>query len=500
MPTAASPAQATSTRGIASGLLPTLGLFTTIMMVVGGVIGSGIFKKPAVMAAQLGSPQLVLGVWLVAGVITLFGALTNAEIASMIPETGGQYVYFDRMYGPFAAFLFGWAVFAVIQTGSIAALAFVFAEYAAQFLTLPEFSNSVAGWSVHIWGIGDVAPLKDIGTKAVAASLITFLTVVNYLGVKFGGLVQNVFTVAKVTVMLLLMAGAFLLPTGGSASHLTTASSVIHPQGLALALALAAALQGAFWAYDGWNTITFISGEVKQPQRNIPRGVIIGMFMVTALYLLMNFAYSYVLPIDVMAKSKLVAADVAEKCFSGGGRWIALGVMISTFGACNATTLASARVYFSMARRNVFPQFIGRAHPRFHTPGASLVVQGVWSVLLLFSGTFDTVTDMLIFVSWIFYAAGAFGIFVLRRNEPAAPRPYKVPGYPFIPWIFVLFAITYLVFTVYKDISGAQEAIAAGKSWRIDSALGTVLVLIGAPLYFVFRARNALGEIPNSRH
>src|SRR5207253_8234034 len=144
-----------------TGLVPALGLFTTIMMVVGGVIGSGIFRKPGVMAAQIGSPELLLVVWLLAGVITLFGALTNAEIASMIPETGGQYVYFDRMYGPFAAFLFGWAVFAVIQTGSIAALAFVFAEYAAQFLTLPEFSNSVAGWSVHIWGIGDVAPLKD---------------------------------------------------------------------------------------------------------------------------------------------------------------------------------------------------------------------------------------------------------------------------------------------------------------------------------------------------
>ncbi len=460
------------------------------MMVVGGVIGSGIFKKPAVMASQLGSPELLLGVWLVAGIITLFGALTNAEIASMIPETGGQYVYFDRMYGPFAAFLYGWAVFAVIQTGSIAALAFVFAEYATQFVSLPEFSSSVAGWSVHLWGIGDVAPLKEIGAKAMAAGLITFLTAINYLGVKFGGLVQNIFTLAKIAVLLLLITGAFLLPAGGSSAHLTTPSPLIHPQGLALALALAAALQGAFWAYDGWNTITFIAGEVKQPQRNIPRGVIVGMLIVAALYLLMNFAYSYVLPIDVMAQSKLVAADVAEKCFSGGGRWIALGVMISTFGACNATTLASARVYFSMARRNVFPQFVGRAHPRFHTPGASLILQGLWSVLLLFSGTFDTVTDMLIFVSWIFYAAGAFGIFVLRRKEPAAPRPYHVPGYPFVPWIFVIFAVIYLVFTVYKDISGAQAAIAAGKQWRIDSLFGMALVMMGAPLYFIFRARN----------
>jgi basic amino acid/polyamine antiporter, APA family len=459
------------------------------MMVVGGVIGSGIFRKPGVMASQLGSPELLLGVWVLAGVITIFGALTNAETASMIPETGGQYVFFDRMYGPFAAFLYGWAVFAVIQTGSIAALAYVFAEYATQFVKLPEFSNAVAAWSVHVPFIGDVAPLKEIGVKGVAAGLIILLTAINYLGVKFGGLVQNISTIAKVAAMVLLMLGAFLLPTGGSLSNLTTDSSIIHPRGLALFAAIAAALQGAFWAYDGWNKLTYIAGEVKEPQRNIPRGLMIGMFIVTAIYLLMNVAYSYVLPIDVMAKSKLVAADVAEKCFSGGGRWIALAVMISTFGTANATILATARVYFSMARRNVFPQFLGKAHPLFHTPAASLVIQGIWSILLLFSGTFDTLTDTLIFVSWIFYAASAYGVFVLRRKEPDAPRPYKVPGYPIVPWIFILFAILYLVFTIYNDITGYQAAIAAGKPAIINSVFGAVLVAIGIPIYLFYRGR-----------
>ncbi|PYJ04487.1 MAG: hypothetical protein DME25_09915 [Verrucomicrobia bacterium] len=208
----------------------------------------------------------------------------------------------------------------------------------------------------------------------------------------------------------------------------------------------------------------------------------------------MNLVYSYVLPIDEMAKSKLVAADVAEKCFSGGGRWIALGVMISTFGTANATILATARLYFSMARRNVFPQFIGRAHPRFHTPAASLVVQGIWSALLLFSGTFDTLTDTLIFVSWLFYAASAYGIFVLRRKEPDAPRPYRVPGYPWVPWIFILFAVLYLLFTIYNDITGYRAAVAAGKPAIINSAFGTALVLIGAPIYFFYRRRsNAAG-------
>lgn len=471
-------------------LFPALGLFSTVMLVIGGVIGSGIFRKPGVMAAQLGSPEVLLFVWVLAGVITLFGALTNAEIASLIPETGGQYVYFERMYGPFFAFLYGWALFAVIQSGSIAAVAYVFAEYATQFVKLPEFAPSVAAWSFHLPCIGDVAPLKEIGTKGLAAAVIILLTAVNYLGVKFGGIVQNIFTVAKVAAMFALMLGAFLLPTGASFSHLTTPSATTHLSGLALIAGIAAALQGAFWAYDGWNKITYIAGEVKQPQRNIPLGLLWGMLAVTAIYILMNLAYAYVLPIDEMAKSKLVAADVAEKIFSGGRRWIAAAVMISTFGTTSAIILATARVYYSMARMNVFPRFLGNVHPRFHTPAASLVVQGAWSALLVFSGTFDMLTDTLIFVSWIFYAAGAYGVFVLRRKLPDAPRPYKVPGYPFVPWVFIVFSVIYLGFTVYNDVVTYRAAVAAGTPTMINCAFGTVLVLVGTPIYFLYRRRN----------
>jgi basic amino acid/polyamine antiporter, APA family len=472
-------------------LLQQLGLFTTTMIVVGGVIGSGIFRKPGVMAEQLGSPALLMAVWALAGVITLFGAFTNAEVAAMIPETGGQYVFFERMYGPFAAFLYGWAVFAVIQTGSIAAIAYVFAEYSTAFLALPEFTGALGSWSCHIWGIGDVAPFKEIGVKAIAAALIVLLTAINYIGVKLGGLVQNVFTIAKVAAMALLVLAAFFLPGTGSAANLTASSSVIHPQGLLLLSAVVAALQGAFWAYDGWNKVTYIAGEIQRPQRNIPRALTIGMLIVTAVYLLMNLAFIYVLPIDVMARSKLVAADVADRCFAGGGKWIAVAVMVSTFGTVNATILATARVYFSMAQRGAFPRFLGVAHPRFHTPGASLVVQGAWSVLLLFTGTFDTLTDALIFVSWIFYAAGAYGLFVLRRKEPATPRPFRVPGYPVIPAIFIVFALAFLAFTLHKDITRYQAAQAAGKSATIDAVFGTALVLVGAPLYFFFRRRNS---------
>ena len=474
------------------GLIPTLGLFSTIMLVVGGVIGSGIFRTTGGMAAELGSPQLLLFVWVLAGVITLFGALTNAEIASLIPETGGQYVYFERMYGPFFAFLYGWAIFAIIQCGSIAAVAYLFAEYAGRLIHLPELSATLATWSFHLPFIGDVTPLAEIGTKGLAAALIILLTAVNYIGVRFGGLVQNIFTVAKIAAMLLLACGAFLPTTGGSTANFTHPSTVTQLSGLALFAAIAAALQGAFWAYDGWNKLTYIAGEVKEPQRNIPRALLWGMVTVTGIYVLMNVAYLHVLPVEALAEAKkFFAFEVAEKIVAGGGNWIAALVMLSTLGTTNAIIMATARVYFSMAQKNVFPQFIGRVHPRFHTPAASLVVQGIWSVLLLFSGTFDTLTDTLIFVTWIFYAAGAYGIFVMRRKLPAAPRPYKVPGYPFVPVIFIAFAFIFLSLTAYNDFATYRETVAAGKPALINSVFGVVLVLIGTPLYFVFRRQRA---------
>lgn len=506
-----------------------------MMLVIGGVIGSGIFRKTGVMAGQLGSPELIMLVWILAGIITLFGALTNAEIASLIPETGGQYIYFERMYGPFFAFLYGWALFAIIQCGSIAAVAYLFAEYAGRLIHLPELSAATAAWSFHLPFVGDVSLLAEIGTKGLAAALIILLTAVNYVGVRFGGLVQNIFTIAKVTAMGLLVLGAFLPQTGGSVANFTTPSATVHLGGLALFAAIAAALQGAFWAYDGWNKLTYIAGEVKQPQRNIPLALLWGMLTVTAIYVLMNIAYLHVLPVDELASAKkFFAFDVAEKIFSGGGNWIAALVMVSTFGTTNAIIMATARVYFSMARRNVFPRFIGNVHPRFHTPGASLVVQGVWSVALLFSGTFDTLTDTLIFVTWIFYAAGAYGVFVMRRKvplthrgvtlqmNPPTPDPsqegsrtkdartmfpssavpgvgstasktaggfYRVPGYPIVPWVFILFALTFLGFTVYNDFVAYHAAVAAGKPALLNSVFGVALVLVGAPIYLFYRRK-----------
>lgn len=468
-------------------LVPTLGLFTTLSIVIGAVIGSGIFKKPALMASQLGSPELLLGVWVIAGVVTLFGALTNAEIAGMIAETGGQYIFFQKIYGNFVAYLYGWAVFAVIQTGSIASITYVFSQYFQYFYTLPHFSPGIEqAFVIHLPFIGQITPLADIGVKILTITVITLLTAVNYLGVRFGGTVQNIFTVLKVSVILFLVVAGFT-SGNGSFSHFAEPSAMGTPSGSALLLALVAAMSGAFWAYDGWNNITYIAGEVRQPQRNIPRALFLGTLVIISVYFLVNLAYLYILPIDAMAASDLVATDAATVIWGGfGGAFIAAAVMVSTFGTSNGTILASARVYFAMAREKMFFPAIGAVHQRYRTPGNALLLQAVWTSVLVFSGTFDTLTDMLIFVSWIFYALGAFGVFVLRRTMPNAHRPYRVWGYPFIPAIFVAFACLYVGITLYGDIVAYSE----GRTELINSVFGLFLVGMGIPFYIYFRSKD----------
>ncbi|MES2766761.1 MAG: amino acid permease [Bacteroidota bacterium] len=470
------------------GLIPTLGFFTTVSIVVGAVIGSGIFKKPSLMAQQLGSPELMIGIWVLAGVLTLFGALTNAEVAGMISATGGQYIYFQKMYGNFVAYLYGWAVFAVIQTGSIASITYVFSEYSQHFWTLFKFAPDVEkSIVVHIPYIGNIFPLQNFGVKLLTIAVIWGLTIVNYLGVRFGGIIQNIFTVLKVAAMLALIALSFTIGSGSTANFFTDSTSVAPQATLAL---IVAALSGAFWAYDGWNNITYIAGEIKDPQRNIPRALVVGTLIIITVYVLINLAYLYILPIDTIAASTLVATDTALKVIGGfGAAFITAAVMVSTFGTANGTIMASARVYFAMAREKMFFKSIGTVQHQFKTPGNALLLQAVWTSVLVLSGTFDTLTDMLIFVSWIFYALGAIGVFVLRKKMPDAERPYKVWGYPFIPAIFIAVAIMFVLLTLYGDITAYRE----GKSEIINSLFGLLLVGIGIPLYLYF-ARKSKNE------
>jgi APA family basic amino acid/polyamine antiporter len=453
-----------------------LSLTAAIMIVAGSMIGSGIFRKPATMAGQLMSPELLLIIWLVAGLITFVGALCNAEVAGMIDATGGQYVYFQKMYGNFISFLYGWSVFSVIQTGSQAAIAYVFGEYLGYFIKFPDLPQSFQQFSFYIPVIGNIFPFAEFTAKASAILCIIFLTGINYLGVIFGGAVQSFITFIKIATIVFLSVFLFTGATG-SFDNLTTGFTISQATSANLISLIGLALAGAFWAYDGWNNLTFVAGEVKRPQRNVPLGLLFGTLIVIAVYMLINAAYLYVLPVDQMAKSPLVAASAAEIIFGhSGAAIISIAVIISTFGALNGSILSTARVCFAMSRSNMFFKKLGEIHPRFGTPHTSLIAQGVWSCVLVLSGTFDTITDYVIFAAWLFYMLGALGVIVLRKKMPDVPRPYKVWGYPYTPILFVIFSFLFLVNSIISDLSNA--------------AMGALLILIGLPLYFWRTSRN----------
>jgi basic amino acid/polyamine antiporter, APA family len=465
-------------------LVPALGLWTCVSLVVGGIIGSGIFMKPSTMASQLGSPELLIAVWIVAGIITLFGALSNAEAAAMMPETGGQFVFFKAMYGDFFAFLYGWSAFAVFNTAGVASIAYVLGTYTEYFIQLPRLSpETERDIQLYIPFIGSIFPLHNIGVKSVTILVVLGLTFINYRSTRSGGDIQVVFTVIKTAAMAVIMVG-LLFSGKGDISNLYMDSQTITPGGWSLLGAIVAATSGAFWAYDGWNNITFVAGEIKNPQRNIPKSLLTGLLICIAIYTLITMAYTYVLPIDTIAGSPIVASDAATVVMGSlGGACIALMVIISTFGTTNGNILATARVSFAMAQEQRFFLFAGHVHPRFQTPGKALWLHGIWTSILVLSGSFDMLTDMLIFVSWFFYGMSAVGIFVLRKKLPHAERPYKVWGYPWVPAIFIAFTLFFLSTTLINDIRLYSE----GKTDIINSLLGLLLTALGVPFYLYFR-------------
>lgn len=466
-------------------LLQKLGLFTAVTIVIGSMIGSGIFKKSASMSGELGAPGIVLVIWLAAGIISLIGALTNAEVAGLLPRAGGQYVYFREMYGKFTGYLYGWSIFAVIQTGSIASIAYVFSGYLEYFFPAPHMAADWEAWGFSIsWGgqvLLDCYPLKDIGLKLMTIFLIMFLSTVNYFGVAFGGIVQNVFTILKNLAIAFIVIVALAFGAGAAANFNPFVNTAFQfPSGTLLG-GIVLALSGAFWAYDGWNNITYLGAEVKDAQRNIPRAMMTGMFFVIAVYLLINLAYFYVLPVDAIKDSSFLASDVMRKAVGDwGGAFVAVAVMVSTFGTTNGTILVSARVYYAMAKDRLFFRKLEDVHHKYRTPGVSILIQGLWASMITMTGSFDQLTDMLIFVSWIFYGLGAYGVFVLRKKMPNAERPYKAFGYPWLPAFFVVFSAFFVGFSIWYNVRNA--------------IFGIILVAIGIPLYFYFNKQKNVKE------
>jgi len=462
-----------------------LGLWASVSIVIGAVIGSSIFMKPATMAAQLSSPLMLLLVWIVAGVVSLFGGMINAEIGAVIPETGGQYIYFRHMYGNFFAYLYGWSSFIVINTASIAGICFVFADYTGYFFHLPRFSAGIEhAIPLTIPFIGKFYLLENIGAKGLAILLIIAVTWMNVISLKTSGAIQVIFSVIKVAALVFLV-GVIFFSGKGNILNLTIASAGFDHSYWHRLTAFIAATTGALAAYDGWNNLGFVAGEIKNPQKNIPRGLIIGICICILLYVLTTEAYLYMLPVDVMKNSALVASDALYKVLGvAGGGFVALMVIISAAGGANGNILPCARVTYAMAGEGSFFAFSGKVNSK-HTPANALWLQATWAVLLVFIGSFDMLMDMFVFISWLFYGFGAYGIFILRKKMPLAERPYKLQGYPYLPFIFIAFTTLYVVLTVYNDINNYLS----GRSPIINSMFGLLLTAIGIPLYWYFKRK-----------
>ncbi|HYJ65595.1 MAG TPA: amino acid permease [Parafilimonas sp.] len=447
-----------------------LGLRLVVVIVIGNIIGSGVYKKVAPMTAELHSSGWVLICWILAGIISLFGALCNAEVAGLLADTGGEYVYYQKIYNKFFAFLFGWSLFAVIQTAAISALAYVFAESLNSVVHLPEVLLS---WKdVSIGGV--FYPFADLNVKLVAIILIIILTWINTKGIKTGA----GFSMA---ILILVFASIFLIIAFGLTSHVAHISNIKMQTTNNTPVTFSAvftAMLAAFWAYQGWASVGYVGGEIKDAKRNLPKGIVIGIFTIIALYLLVNTTYLSLLTIPQLeevnsAGNKIAAIEVVRSFWgSNGVLFISVLIFVTTLGCCNATILSSCRTYFAMASEGLFFKSVSKLNSK-QAPVNSLLYQCVWACVLVLSGTFDQLTDMIIFAVFIYYGATTLGVFILRKKMPDAPRPYKVWGYPIVPAIVVIFCAVLIVNTVF---SRPREA-----------AIGAALMLTGVPMYFIFR-------------
>lgn len=459
-------------------LIRAFGVVSGTLLVAGIVIGSGVFKKIVPLAQSGLSAEWILAAWVVAGMVTICGALNLSGMASLTEESGGVYEYLRLSFGNFASFLFGWTDFAIIGSASVAALAFIFAQSVHALLPLP---NPAQAWA-HISIGGLIYPFADSGIKLLAIATTAALAWVNYRGVSGSGQLSNVFTAAKIGGIFLLILAGLLLASPHSGS--TSPVAVVPVREVSLASAFFGALLSVFWAYDGWVDLSFVTGEIKNPRRNVPRAIVGGVSVAIVLYVLVNYVYLRTLPLAQLAAvgpNEIGASVVAEALL---GRWGKTGVtvliLMSVFGTLNAVPLSHTRVHFRMAQEGFFFQSAAEVHPRYRTPYRALFFTLTWSCLLIVSGTFERLTDLVIFATFLFYGLLAVAVLKMKRRGRI---PGPVPGFPFVQIVLILFALTFTSHTLVTQ--------------PIQSLLGFGLILTGLPFFVYFRRQQARTQRAN---
>ncbi|HYM78707.1 MAG TPA: amino acid permease [Candidatus Dormibacteraeota bacterium] len=489
-------------------MVQVLGLTSSTMLVIGSMIGSGIFIVSAEIGREVGSPALLIGAWVVTGLMTIVAALSYGELAAMMPRAGGQYVYLREALGPLWGFLYGWTLFLVIQTGTIAAVGVAFGKFLGVFF--PSISST--HWIIHLWKVPPISlgPMvlgnMDVGINTqnlMAILLVILLSFINVLGVKTGAAIQNIFTTAKVLALaaLALLGVAFgrnpqaLIANFQGHFWRNAGLWSLHDIGggvfVGTLTVLAVAQVGSLFSADAWNNVTFTAGEVKNPSRNLPLSLALGTGIVITLYIACNFIYLMALPLDgtagaasIVARGITHAAEdrvgtaVMTQMFgAAGGLLMAAAIMISSFGCMNGLILSGARVYYAMAKDGLFFRNVAKLHPTYKTPAVSLMVQMVWTCVLCISGSYGQLLDYIIFAVLVFYILTIVGLFVLRRTHPDAVRPYKAVGYPILPIIYIVMALFIdVVLLRYKP----------QYTWP-----GLIVVLLGIPVYFAWSRASA---------
>jgi len=432
----------------ASDLPRKLGLLDSLSIVIGITIGGGIFLVPNLVARQLQSTTAILGIWIFAGVISFFGALACAELGTAIPSTGGQYVFLRDAYGPLVGFLCGWSMFVVARTAQVAWLAVTLALYLSYFV-----------------------PLSPVESKLLGIAAIVILAAINYRGVTAGAAVQNIFTLAKVAGLLMIIGAAFLW--GGKSAT----SSIAAPTHFSIG-SFGVALIACVLAYDGWVQLSFVAGEIRNPKRNVLLALALGTAACIAIYLLANIAYLRVLTIPEIAASDHVGATLAERVIGAhGAMLVSLIILISIVGTLNGCFLTSPRLYFAQARDGLFFRRFGEIHPRFQTPGFAILAQSAWAIVLLVSGSYETLLDYAMFALWLSYGLMVAGVIVLRRKQPELARPYRMWGYPATAVLFVAITGWFLINMLVTR--------------PVPSLAGLLLIAAGVPVYFVWAHRIA---------